>query len=111
MALHLVYQSREFEQNGSILHPALRLVIVCRYNFTVRRQEVEKLATLELQQVSDFYAQHVPQSSKTAKRLAVHVVSSKHAEDLQEAKASDVASLDDFKSKLSLCDSPVRPVL
>ena len=96
--------------DGSIWGTALKLVF-CRYNFSVRRQEVERLATLEFQQVSDFYAQHVPQSSKTARRLAVHVISSKHAEDLQEAKASDVASLDDFKRKLCVCDPPVRPVL
>lgn len=77
----------------------------------VRQQEVEKLTALEPQGVSDFYARHVPQASKAARRLAVHVVSNKHAEDMQQATASDLMLLDDFKSKLNMCDAPIRSVL
>lgn len=77
----------------------------------VRQQEVQKLATLELKTVSDFYAQHVPEASKAARRLAIHVISSKHAQDAKEAKALVVDSLDDYKSKLELCSSPVTRVL
>lgn len=77
----------------------------------VRQQEVQKLASLELANVSKFYAEHVPQASEAARRLAVHVVSNKHARDLQKATKLDVNSLDDFKSKLNLCNSPIAPTL
>ena len=73
----------------------------------MRQQEVEQLKNVSQQQINAFYAQHIPQSAQSRRRLAVHVVSASHQ---SEESASDikqaVQELDALKQKLQPCSLP-----
>ena len=47
-----------------------------------RREEVEELRKLTLEQVQQFYAAHLLPSSRTRRKLAVHVAGRAHLEQL-----------------------------
>jgi secreted Zn-dependent insulinase-like peptidase len=75
----------------------------CRYNFTVRQQEVEQLKAISLEQINKFYTQCIPLSAEGRRCLAVHVVSNSHVEETVEPGIED---LDRFKEDLQLCALP-----
>lgn len=93
---------------GAVYVLARNRCLACRYNFTVRQQEVEQLKAITLEQIKEFYTRCIPQSAEGRRSLAVHVVSNSHVEETVEPSIED---LDRFKEDLPLCALPFSPSL